>query len=102
MTRDLLYREGVCPSFAEPRQKNVAQRVYHAVFWKLQICSKLFVKMVERSDQGRVCQGDWQIHIPICSPAIDSPSDFARLTLFLPIVVLRSNPRRNSKLRNDK
>ena len=57
MTRDLLYREGVCPSFAEPRQKNVAQRVYHAVFWKLQICSKLFVKMVERSDQVGFAKG---------------------------------------------
>ena len=45
MTRDLLDSEGVCASFTKPSQKRVAQGVYHAVFWKLQITSKLLVKM---------------------------------------------------------
>ena len=40
MTRNLLDLESVCASFTEPCQKRVAQRVYNAILWKLQILSQ--------------------------------------------------------------
>ena len=49
MTRDFLNSEGTGASFTKPRQKRVAEGVYHAVLWQLQITPKLLVKMVERS-----------------------------------------------------
>jgi hypothetical protein len=57
MTCDLLNRKDVCASLAEPSQKRVAQRVYHAVFRKPQtfsqllILPKFLVYMIERSDE---------------------------------------------------
>jgi hypothetical protein len=78
MTRDLLNREGVCTSLTESRQKSVAQRVYHAVIWQLQIVPKLPMEMVEPPDVA--CRHDSRTDIQTCSQAICLPTSLEHVT----------------------